>query len=168
MEPVRSPRNQRVVDAARLRRARVRAEQGRTLIEGPHLLEDAVRFGVRVISVFSLDSDERAPKLAAAAGAELILVDERGLAKVADTESPRGPVAVIETPESVQATGSVVVMWALSDPGNAGTIIRTAAAFGFGVVSAGDGVDVWSPKVIRAGAGGHFATAVEVHARHHG
>jgi TrmH family RNA methyltransferase len=49
------------------------------------------------------------------------------------------------------------VLWEIADPGNCGTLIRTAAALGWNVASIG-GVDPWSPKVLRAGAGGHFAT----------
>jgi TrmH family RNA methyltransferase len=48
------------------------------------------------------------------------------------------------------------VLWELSDPGNVGTLIRTAAAFTLDVITTPGTADVWSPKVLRAGAGGHF------------
>jgi TrmH family RNA methyltransferase len=51
-------------------------------------------------------------------------------------------------------------MWDVADPGNAGTIIRSAAAFGFQVVATAGCVDLWSPKVVRAGVGGHFRTSI--------
>jgi TrmH family RNA methyltransferase len=51
-----------------------------------------------------------------------------------------------------------VVLVDVGDPGNAGTIIRTAAAFGWDVAHTADCVDVWSPKVLRSGAGAHFRT----------
>ena len=150
-----------MTEAARLHRARIRKETGLTLVEGPHLLADAVRFGADVQSVFAVADDDVAVHLAEASGAELITVDQDGLRKVADTENPRGPVAVIAIPHRDRTAPSVVVLWELSDPGNAGTIVRTAAAFGFGVIMAGDSVDAWAPKVIRAGGGGHFATTIE-------
>ena len=50
--------------------------------------------------------------------------------------------------------------WEISDPGNAGTIIRTAAAFGFQVLATAGSVDLWAPKVIRSAVGGHFRTPV--------
>ncbi len=151
-----------MVAADRLRRAKGRKESGLTLVEGPHLLADLVRFGVPITTIFAAPDDETAAALAVEAGAELLLVDDQALRRVADTENPRGPVTVIAIPPSRAALGSVVVLWDLRDPGNAGTVIRSAAAFGFGVVVAGHSVDVWSPKTIRAGGGGHFATPIEV------
>lgn len=151
-----------MVDAVRLRRARARKEAGQTLVEGPHLVGDLVRFGVPIDMVFALPDDVASAALASEAGTELVVVDESVLRKVADTDNPRGPVAVIPTPISVTPRGSVVVLWDISDPGNAGTVVRSAAAFGFGVVMAANSVDVWSPKTIRAGGGGHFATDIEI------
>ncbi len=152
-----------MADAARLHRAKIRKETGLTLLEGPHLITDAVRFGADVLTIFALVDDAKAVGLADASGAELIAVDPDALRRVADTESPRGPVAVIAIPDRDRTAASVVVLWELSDPGNAGTIVRTAAAFGFGVIMAGNSVDAWAPKVIRAGGGGHFATTIERH-----
>jgi TrmH family RNA methyltransferase len=127
------------------------------------LVADLVRFGVPIDTIFAHPHDEEAAGLAVQSDAELVLVEESILRRIADTENPRGPVAVIAIPPpSIQTTGSVVVLWDLADPGNAGTIVRSAAAFGFGVIVAGQSVDIWAPKTIRAGGGGHFATAVEV------
>jgi TrmH family RNA methyltransferase len=53
-----------------------------------------------------------------------------------------------------------VVLWEIADPGNAGTVVRTAAAFGFQVVATVGSADLWSPKVLRAGVGGHFHTPI--------
>lgn len=161
-EPVRSLHNKRVVEAVRLRRARARKDAGQTLVEGPHLLADLIRFGVPIDHIFALPDDGTSAALAAGTGTELVVVDESVLRKVADTDNPRGPVTVIPIPASATHHGSVVVLWDVADPGNAGTVIRSAAAFGFGVVMASNSVDVWSPKTIRAGGGGHFATDIEV------
>ncbi|MDH5505217.1 MAG: RNA methyltransferase, partial [Acidimicrobiia bacterium] len=134
-----------MVEAVRLRRARARKDAGRTLVEGPHLLADLVRFGVPIDRIFALPDDAASATLAADARTELVVVDESVLRKVADTDNPRGPVTVIPIPTSARHHGSVVVLWDIADPGNAGTVIRTAAAFGFGVVMASNSVDVWSP-----------------------
>jgi RNA methyltransferase, TrmH family len=87
------------------------------------------------------------------------------LKSVADTESPAGVVAVLRRPDAGAgnvATGrAVVVLDAIGDPGNAGTIMRTAAAAGCGaVLAAPDTVDLFAPKVVRAGMGAHFRLAV--------
>lgn len=156
MEPL-GHRNQRVVDAARLHSARERRDRGRTLIEGPNLLSEALAHHVIPELVFALADDREMSTLAEHHGFELIRVDEPALARVAGTKTPRGPVAVIEIPEarSTDAPG-LLVAWGVSDPGNVGTMIRAAAGFGWGFGHTAGTADPWSPKVLRAGAGGHF------------
>lgn len=159
MEPVSSTRNQHVVRAGRLRRVRGRREANATILEGPHIVAEAVASGAVVTDVFALDDDREARTLAEAAGARWIPVVGDVLRKLADTDTPRGPVAIMRIPEPDTAEGDRV--WLdTSDPGNTGTLIRTAAAFGFGVIVAPAAVDPWSPKVIRAAAGGHFHTSI--------
>lgn len=161
MEPVSSTRNQHVVRAGRLRRARGRREAEATILEGPHILAEAVGAGASVTDVFGRVEDGDARALAGAAGARWIPVVEDVLRKIADTDNPRGPVAIVQIPEPVTIEDDCI--WLdTADPGNAGTLIRTAAAFGFGVVFASEAVDPWSPKVVRAAAGGHFRTAIGI------
>lgn len=157
--PVRNHKNRQVVDAARLHRVRERRERGETLIEGPHLLEEALAADVVPSLLFALEDDERTRGLAMSRGIDLVLVDAAGLARVAGTKSPRGPVAVIEIPDtqSIGARG-VVVAWGVGDPGNVGTMIRTAAGFGWSFGYTEGSADPWAPKVLRAGAGAHFRT----------
>jgi TrmH family RNA methyltransferase len=134
---------------------------GATLLEGPHILTEAVTSGAAVTDVFGLASDSLARSLAADAGARWIPVTEPVLRKIADTDNPRGPVAIVGIPVEPAIAGDQV--WLdTSDPGNAGTLIRTAAAFGFGVILDVDAVDPWSPKVVRAAAGGHFRVPISL------
>lgn len=89
--------------------------------------------------------------------AEVIVVTDPVLDVIAPTETPRGPITVIAVPEPEPLEAkATVVLWELATPGNVGTLIRTAAAFGWNVACHG-GADPWSPKVLRAGAGAHFA-----------
>ncbi len=159
MEPIRSLQNQRVAEAVKLKRTRHRRQTGRTLLEGPLILADAIAGGATVERVFGHPDDTEGFGLAKRAGAEWVPVTADVLERLAPTEHPRGPVSVVMIPD-----GQIIerdVMWLdLADPGNAGTLIRTAAALGFDVASPGGAVDLWSPKVIRAGAGGHFHTPV--------
>jgi RNA methyltransferase, TrmH family len=157
MEPVRSPRNAKVAEASRLRRARDRRTAGLTLLEGPHVLKEALHAGADIRRIFALVDDEVAGFVARHSGAELIVVEQAVLDRLAPTESPRGPIAVMAIPPPGVGRADTVVM-AVTDPGNAGTIIRTAASFGFDVSATAGAVDVWSPKVVRAGAGAHFRT----------
>ncbi|MDH3499320.1 MAG: RNA methyltransferase [Acidimicrobiia bacterium] len=163
VEPVVSPRNPRIVAAARLHRARDRHSAGRTIIEGPHVLAEAIAGEVPVHEVFALETDRETAQLVATttalAGATITIVGEAALARVSGTEHPRGPVAVIEVPAPVPPRRDVILL-AVNDPGNAGTLIRSAAAFGFDVASIRGAVDLWAPKVLRSAAGGHFRTAI--------
>jgi TrmH family RNA methyltransferase len=80
---------------------------------------------------------------------------------VAGTDTPRGPIAVIDIPEdSLPGGRNVVVSVGVSDPGNVGTLLRTAAAFGWSYAYTAGSADPWAPKALRAGAGGQFHTTV--------
>jgi len=163
MDPVRGHRNPRVADSARLHRARERRERGRTLIEGPNLLDAALEAGVRPQVVFALDGDDRTSLLSDQHGFELVRVDNSALGRLAGTKTPRGPVAVIEIP-TLPGGGDrgLLVAWGVSDPGNVGALIRTAAAFSWDFGHTLGTADPWSPKVLRAGAGGHFRIGIRV------
>jgi TrmH family RNA methyltransferase len=146
-----------VQEAIRLQEARGRAESGRALLEGPHLLAEAIGAGVRVEEIFALAGDAGSAETARACGATLTPVDQRGLRRLATTEHPQSPVAVMVIPPAVlPATGHLLVAWGVGDPGNVGTLIRCAAAFGLGFAAGPGTADPWAPKVLRAAAGGHF------------
>lgn len=152
MEPVRTHRSSVVVEAARLHRSRHRRERGHTLVEGPRILADAAASGVVIVRVFHTEPGE---------DHAVIAVDERALARLAGTKTPRGPVAVVEIPEdSLERGRNLLVSAGVSDPGNVGTMIRTAAALGWGYAYLEGSADPWAPKTIRAGAGGQFQTPV--------
>lgn len=159
VEPVRSPRNPRVARAAGLHRAAERRARGLTLLEGPHLLSEAVAARAAIIEVFGLPDDVEGRRLAGGSGAEWVAVSPEALARIASTEHPRGPVAVLAVPGDAPPTRDALDVF-VTDPGNAGTLIRTAAAFGLDVVFEVGAVDPWAPKVLRAGAGAHFRTTV--------
>lgn len=92
------------------------------------------------------------------------LVDERVLARLADASTPQGVIAVVGTPDTsapIPSTGPVLVLDGVADPGNVGTLIRTAAAFAVPVVVTGQGAaDPFGPKAVRASAGACYLTPV--------
>jgi len=161
MEPGLSHRNRRVAEAARLHRAEERRSRRLTLLEGPHLVEEAVKAGASLAEMFGLSDDSDAAHWARSAEIELVVVGEEALRRLSSTQSPQSPVAVMQIPEgSLDPGRSVLVAWQISDPGNLGTMIRTAAAFGLDVGVTAGSVDPWSPKVLRSAAGGHFQTGI--------
>lgn len=151
MEPVRTHRAKSVVEAARLHRSRERRERGLTLVEGPHLIADVEASGAVIRTRFGIEPS--APGVTP--------VDQKALERLAGTESPRGPVAVVEVPvERLDRSRNLLVAVGVSDPGNVGTMIRTAAAFNWGFAYTQGTADPWAPKTIRAGAAGQFQTPV--------
>jgi len=156
---ITSTRNQRINEVRRLRRRRNRAVTGMTTVEGPFLLHEAIAGGVRVHEIFALPSDDEAGLAAENAGIGVTEVSVDVLQRIATSVTPRGPVAVVDIPKPVPvAPTDSIVLWEMSDPGNVGTVIRTAAAFGFQVIATKGSVDLWAPKVLRSGVGGHFRT----------
>jgi len=149
---------------AKLQRVRERRRLGLALLEGPRVLEAAVAGGARVLEVYGLSDDRISESLARRGNAEWIPVVPAVLEMIAPTDHPRGPVGVLETPPSEVPEGDLLWLH-VGDPGNAGTLVRAAAAFGLGVASAPNAADLWSPKTIRAGAGAHFATTIATDVR---
>ena len=155
---VSSSRNEQVKVVRRLHDAGARKRSGMTLIEGPNLLKAALAAGVvpQVVCVGE-SSGERWGE-AETLGARVLVTTDEVLRSISTTQHPRGPVAVVRVPvPDPLCTVQTVVLWEIADPGNSGTLIRTAAALRWNVAFVG-GVDPWNPKVLRAGAGGHFAT----------
>ncbi|MBW3561504.1 MAG: RNA methyltransferase [Actinobacteria bacterium] len=151
---VHSTANRRVKAAAGLSRRKERDQQGRYLIEGPRYVADLIGGG-DIVEVFA--TPEAAAQLPDAPVPVTTVTDEV-LDKLADSVTPQGVVAVARQRraelEDVVGTGTLVVLCGVSDPGNAGAIVRTATAAGAaGVVFARGSVDPWNPKAVRASAG---------------
>jgi RNA methyltransferase, TrmH family len=165
-EPITSVRNERVRDAAALARRRVRRERGLHLVEGPNAVGEALAAGV-VVEVFVTEAF--AGRVDAPAGVPVRGVADHVLERLADATTPQGVVAVARTDtaglEGVVGAGLLVVLHELADPGNAGTIVRTADAAGAtAVVATAGSVDLFSPKSVRAAVGStyHLPLVVEV------
>ena len=154
-----------MVAAVKLHRHTGRRRAARFLAEGPNLVEAALRRGL-VSEVFVTENAaERFADLLA--GAPTQLVTERAAKALSDTVTPVGLVAVCTLPdadlEQVLADGPtlVAVPVGVSEPGNAGTIIRVADAMGAdAVVLAGPSVDPYNGKCLRASAGSIFSIPV--------
>lgn len=156
---ISSRSNASVSRAAKLHQRKHRRQSGMTLIEGPHVLEVAMAAGAHIDLIFALEEDAATMELA---GPGLVLTVTRPvLEKVATTGSPRGPVAVMKIEPRPLGTGHALALWQVGDPGNAGTLVRTAAAFGVDIMVGPDTADLWSPKVLRAAAGAHFMVGMD-------
>jgi TrmH family RNA methyltransferase len=172
-----SDTNARLVAARRLTRRVARHEAGRFLAEGAQAVREALGRSKVVLSVFATaEAIERNTELIEAARALGIRVDEvsvRAAAALSETVRPQGLVALcrkVDVPLRKAFDTEprlVAVLVDANDPGNAGTILRTADAAGAkAVVFAGDSVDVYNGKVVRASAGSlfHLEVVTEVSA----
>ncbi len=162
-----TPRTPRIVAARRLQRRRDRDQAGRFLAEGPQAVREALARTGTVVEMFGTPPalDRYADLAAAAARADVPVseVTDDALAALAETVAPQGLVAVcrhLDVPlEQAVARGPrlVAVLAGIRDPGNAGTVLRTADAAGAGaVVFAGEAVDPYNGKCVRASAGSLF------------
>lgn len=148
--------------------ARARRTSGETLLDGAHVLGVALERGVRPTRVVVSESGRRQPEIAAlvarCAADSCIELPDRLFAHVSPVDAPSGVLAVIPIPSPAAATlpaGDCVVLDAVQDPGNLGTILRTAAAAGVVDVLLTRGcAQAWAPRVVRAAMGAHFGLKI--------
>lgn len=153
-----------------LKRRKGRTEHGLFLAEGYRLVEDLLDSGLEVRHVLHTPEAAGSSRGSAllercrSAGVPTEEVAGGELERYADTVSPQGIVAIAAVPESgwdAIAAGDLVVLDAVQDPGNAGTVLRAAEALGAaGLVALPGTVDPWNPKVVRAAAGSLFRLPV--------
>jgi RNA methyltransferase, TrmH family len=154
-----------------------RTPEGDCAIEGVRIVEEAIRSGLRFRAVFFRESStERAERLLPQIGAhvETLLLPDRLFDGAVPSETPQGVAALVRLKEFTlndllerTQVGPIIVVAGLQDPGNLGTILRSAEAFGSAGVALGEGtVSSLNSKVIRASAGSVFrlplVTAKEV------
>jgi TrmH family RNA methyltransferase len=142
-----------------------RRRQGLSLIEGEHLLEAFLDSGEKPDSVVVNGTAAGHPRIARllvrAAPARVTLLTDALFDSLSAVESPTGIIAAVKTPggKKVPATAPLVLLLEdIQDPGNVGTLLRSAAAAGAGhVILSPRCAFAWSPKVLRAAMGAHFA-----------
>lgn len=136
-------------------------KQGRVWLEGDHLCRAALARGQRAsVAVFSESFWPQAQVEYAQAATKFIVLADALFADVSGLESPAamGFILDLPAPASLQPGAPTVVLDRVQDAGNVGSILRSASAFGFRQVAAIKGsAALWSPKVLRAGMGAHFA-----------
>jgi len=161
MEIISSRQNSLVKSVVQLHQTKHRARTKQFVAEGLRVYKALVNAGIVPVSIFlSNKMQQRHPELTKQTNA--MLVTDEVMGKMSTSSTPSGLLAVFPMPApSQQPLAPGLVLARVSDPGNMGTLIRSATAMGARTVVVVEGADPWSPKAIQASAGaiGH----VELH-----
>ncbi|AKU34872.1 RNA methyltransferase [Lacticaseibacillus paracasei] len=159
MEYISSPKNDRIKTAKKLTVKKHQKDAGRYLLEGRHLVQEALASGQTPYDIYATEKyvEDRALK---PFYDKITQISESVSEHLSDTQTPQGIFAVMprraeQLPEPL--SGQFLLLDAIQDPGNVGTLVRTADAAGIQTVVFGNGTaDAFGPKVLRAMQGSQF------------
>jgi TrmH family RNA methyltransferase len=163
-EMITSPQNKKIKWVRSLQSdSRARRESRACVVEGVRMAEEVISCGIRPLLVLHTSEltsrAESALDTLAGAGTEIEAVSPRIMLAASDTQTPQGLLLVlpIQPPTLAEELSFILILDGVRDPGNLGTILRTAAAAGTEAVFITPGsADPYAPKVLRAGMGAHF------------
>src|SRR5271154_4388872 len=164
---ISSRTNARVKQLRAAFQGHARLSGGMVAIEGDHLLEEALRSGMVLKTVFVSERRE-VPKIVPR-GVEVLRLAEEVFGSVVETQSPQGVAALMVPPVSVLedvmgssgAASLILITVGLQDPGNLGTLVRSVEAFGAtGMLTTPGTVSAWNQKALRASVGSVFRVPV--------
>ncbi len=146
-----APSNQRVKDLVKLKMKKYRDQSDTFLVEGEHLVDSALEAGA-VEAIFVLEGVDKYP-----GATDLSLA---AMQKITDAKNPPNAVATCKHIPPKTVGDKVLILEHVQDPGNVGTLLRSARAFGFTTVVFDAACDPFSPKVLRATQGAIFDLAI--------
>jgi len=159
MLTITSVKNPQIAALKALKNRAARQEMGAYLVEGVKMAQEAVsRLGL----ARHLYLTEATLPLFEGADCPMTLITDNVLAALCDTKTPQGVVCLVNLPEKAALGNRIIVMDGVQDPGNVGTILRTADAAGFtGALMSQACADPYSPKVLRATMGSVFRMPIQ-------
>lgn len=164
MQTITSARNNTVMMLSSLKGGKGREEQNAFLIEGSLLVNQALEKGAPVLMLVVADDGAFGEIIGRAdmVGIPVTHVARHVMERICDTEHPQGIAAMLRLPKPETVRGQrLLALDCISDPGNLGTMLRSALAFGFnGVLLSSGCADAFSPKCVRAGMGAHFSIQI--------
>lgn len=164
MQKIESPKNEQIKQIKKLQQKKYRQQQGRYLLEGWHSVKEALNNRPAQIKLLLVEADYLATVLPVAEKVsvdQVIEITPRVTEVLSETVHPEGVFAVIANQAPITTDQAEPRPWLVldrvQDPGNAGTMVRTADAAGFaGVVFSEGGIDPWNSKVVRSMQGSQF------------
>ena len=160
MDIISSTKNEKIKELAKLQTAKGRKKAGLYLLEGEHLVEEAIKEKAPIeLIVVSSNRMEDYQYLLEQTEVDVLVVSQEVFQKLSMTETTQGILAIVRIENQTEPpySGRIIVLDTVQDPGNLGTIVRTADAAGFDAVVLGTGtVDLYNDKVIRSMQGSHF------------
>ena len=161
---IESLKNPKVKRARALRRPRTRKREGQLFVEGLRLVEEAVGSVKVLFFTERALGNARIRKIIADQSGVAWQVTDEVMAGMTDTVAPQGIAAIVSQPKLAWPSQPTFLLIAdqVRDPGNLGTLIRSAAAAGVeGLITPKGTVDPWRDKVLRAGMGAHFRLPIQ-------
>ncbi len=154
---ITSAKNEKIKELRSLSSKKGRRDTGLTLIEGERLVLDVIRSGVAPDTVLVAEWNTTAGAKLDELGVKYVTVTGEVMKAASDTDSPQGVLAAVKTPSSEPPEEYPKGLIVAQDPGNLGTVLRTADAFGAAGVLVGEGsVDPFMPKAVRSAMGSTF------------
>lgn len=152
---ITSVKNQQIKTWAKLKQRKYRKEQGLFIVEGEHLVEEALKSDWELETIVIKENFEPNFDLS---NHLVEAVSDHVFAHLSETKTPQGILAIVKMREEEEyKKNRLLILDAVQDPGNLGTMIRTADAAGFDAIILGGGtVDLYNDKVIRASQGSIF------------
>jgi RNA methyltransferase, TrmH family len=154
---IHSSKNPQVKQWKKLHTKKERENSGLFLVEGFHLVEEALKIEEMVLELIVSEEVEIPPRIDYGS-VSVTQINREVVKELAETETSQGIFAVCKQPTHKQVEAkSYLLLDAVQDPGNLGTIIRTADAAGIDAIIVGNGsVDIYNSKVLRSAQGSHF------------
>ncbi|MDF0478829.1 RNA methyltransferase [Vagococcus sp. PNs007] len=165
MKEITSTKNAYIKELKKLDKKKYRDETNRYIVEGEHLVQEAIKAGAAIEGVLCTETgqmlyEDMAKEVCIE---DVYLVTEEVMKSLSSVPAPQGIIAVIRKgkEEAIPQSGTFLLLDGVQDPGNVGTMIRTADAAGIKTVILGEGTaDIYNSKVLRSMQGSHFHVTV--------
>lgn len=159
MHSVKNLSTNKIKEIAKLHQKKYRDESCLFLAEGNKALEEIINSKIEFVEIYATDKFQNKMNI------PTTLISENEMKKIATTSSPCEVLTIAKKKEysinQIKNKNRIILLDSISDPGNLGTIIRSAAAFDIdGIILFGDCVEIYSPKVIRSTTGNLFKTPI--------